>query len=159
MGEEGEQGPQLPHRFIFLLKEYELSQKMHNYYGQDIWVIGSIFIGGGLAAIALIVSRVNPTNVMVSLVSFAVGLVNLLFYFKVRRSKKISEIHLRRCREIEQELPLSQHQYVRLATGPKGILITVSVIGPSFPVSGMYLTNEVVMGRVKSLLRMKTATA
>ena len=106
-----------------LLKEYELSQKMHNYYGRIIWEIGSIFMGGGLAAIALIVSRATRPSVVPALASLAFTVLMACFYLIVRRFRNIAEVHLRRCRQIEKKLGLCQHRYVRLAARCNGITI------------------------------------
>ena len=106
-----------------LLKEYELSQEMHNYYGRMIWEIGAIFIGGGTATIALIVSRVVAPSGTAALGSWAVTLLMIIYYLKVRRTRDIAEIHLRRCREIERELGLLQHRYVSRGGTPNGVTI------------------------------------
>ena len=106
-----------------LLKEYELSQQMHNYYGRIVWEIGSIFVGGGLAMIGLIISRTSRPSSLPALAAITFTILMICFYLMIRRFRVIAEVHLRRCREIENELGLYQHRYVRLATYTEGIVI------------------------------------
>jgi len=106
-----------------LLKEYELSQSMHNYYGKIIWEIASIFIGGGLAAVGLVASRVQRPTIVVSLIALAFTILMIGFYVMNRRWRELVEVHLSRCRQIEMLLGFRQHQLASMANAPSGVLI------------------------------------
>jgi len=98
-----------------LLKEYELSQKMHNYYGRLTWEIGSILVGGSLAGLALVISNIPRPSSVASIFTFAVAIMASIFCLIVRRYRDITRIHLVRCREIEACLGMKQHLYVEKA--------------------------------------------
>lgn len=89
-----------------LLKEYELAQDMHNYYGRITWEIASILLGGGVAALALAAPLPK-----VIFAFFALGVSSFIsaFYLLIRRHSRVAELHLVRCREIEATLGLGQH--------------------------------------------------
>ena len=110
----------------FLIKEYECSQKMHNYYGKLIWEIGGILIGGGLAFVGIVVSRsieFHPTY-SVSLAAIVFTILMSTFFLSLRRWREIAEIHLNRCREIEGIFSLyGQHQQVKDANKLEGLKI------------------------------------
>jgi hypothetical protein len=130
-----------------LLKEYELSQSMHNYYGKIVWEIASIFIGGGLAGVGIIASRVERPTVIVSLFAIAFTVLMVGFYFMVRRWRDLAEVHLSRCREIEIELGLLQHQYASRANDPSGVIVNGKWLRASFP-SGWGTLRGLIIGLV-----------
>ena len=105
-----------------LLVEYDCSQNMHNYYGRTIWEVFSIFFGGGLAAFGLVVSR-SQSRPSVVPVFFALAFTVLMvgLYFANRRWREIAEVHLARCRQIEDELGLEQHSLVKKSNRPSGV--------------------------------------
>lgn len=106
-----------------LIKEYELSQEMHNYYGRIVWEIGSIFIGGGLAMVGLFATRIHRPSADFTFIALTFTILMSAFYFMVRRWRQISEIHLARCRQIEIILGLQQHELVKKANEPSGVWI------------------------------------
>ena len=105
-----------------LRQEYALSQAMHNYYGRITWEIGTIFLGGGLAAIGFALqARLQPMALI--LFAIAPSALFVAFLLLVRRYRVIAEIHLARCREIESSLGMWQHRYARQGNNPEGVLI------------------------------------
>jgi len=101
-----------------LLKEYELSQEMHNYYGHLTWEIASILIGGSIAGLALVISSHPQPRAIVSIFAIAVIGTASTFWFYMRRYRKITQVHLDRCREIETFLGMRQHTNVNEAKIP-----------------------------------------
>ena len=101
---------------ITLMKEYGLSQDMHNYYGHLVWEIASILVGGSIAGLALVVSYQPRPSMSVSFFAFAVIAMAIVFFLVVRRYREITFVHLVRCREIEARIGfLQQHRYVQRA--------------------------------------------
>ena len=100
-----------------LLKEYELSQEMHNYYGHLTWQIGSILIGAGITGLALVPREILPFLGMstVTIFGFMVAFMALVFLLFMERYRRITFAHLARCREIEACLGMKQHRYVQKA--------------------------------------------
>ena len=104
------------------MKEYELSQEMHNYYGHLTWQIGSIIIGGSTAGLAIVISNQPRPSGIVSSFAIVVIVMAFAFYLFMRRYREITEVHLARCREIEASLGMKQHTKVKEAElpGPTG---------------------------------------
>jgi len=98
-------------RIRILLEEYRRSQDMHNYYGRIVWQVAAIFIGGGLAALGLAASRENISREAVTILGGTFSFLMLIYYFLASRSSGMAEVHLARCREIEEELNMWQHRY------------------------------------------------
>jgi len=107
-----------------LLKEYELSQEMHNYYGHLTWEIASIIIGGSIAGLALVISnQPRPPSIIVSIFAFVVTGMAIAFYYFMKRYREITKLHLDRCIEIEKRLDclMKQHTKVKEADEEKKI--------------------------------------
>ena len=103
-----------------LRMEYKLSQEMHNYYGRLTWQIGTIFLGGGVTGLGVAIQAGRPVIVFAAVVfTILVG----SFYLVVRRYRQLAEVHLARCREIEDTLRLRQHGYAKQATKPEGVVV------------------------------------
>jgi len=100
------------------LKEYELSQDMHNYYGHLTWEIGSIIIGGSIAGLALVISNQPRPSVVVSFFAIVVIGMAIAFFLFMRRYRNITKLHLDRCIEIEERLGMKQHTKVKEAKLP-----------------------------------------
>jgi len=121
--ENCEEEKKKPHEIVHvdpgdLMKEYELSQEMHNYYGHLTWQIASILVGGSIAGLALVISSRQTPKVMVSIFALAVTGGAFAFWLFMRRYGKIAEKHLERCREIEECLGMKQHSNVKEAKPP-----------------------------------------
>ena len=95
---------------------------MHNYYGKIVWEIGSIFIGGGLAFIGFAASE-PKTYPFFGFFALAFTILMTGFYFMNKRWRDIAEIHLLRCRQIEDELGLSQHWMAKKLNYPAGFTV------------------------------------
>lgn len=102
-------------RVAAFLKEYELSQEMHNYYGRLTWEIGSIIVGGSIAGLAIVISRKPEPRFVTPIFAFAVSMMALIFLMIIRRYRVIAEVHLARCRQIEACLGMEQHIDVQKA--------------------------------------------
>lgn len=134
-------------RLRILMEEYRRSQDMHNYYGRLIWEMGAIFVGGGLAALGLAASREKILPEAIAAIGGTVSLLMLIFYFNVRRSREIAEVHLARCREVEEELDMWQHRYAWEATHDiRGVEIPGEIKPIIVPEPSGYLLSEVLAG-------------
>ena len=101
--------------------EYELSQKMHNYYGKTLWEIGSIYLAASLAGFAFAIQQDLPKHSFIPLISVLTVLL-VSFLLTARRFRKFGFLHLSRCREIEEILGLKQHTYSHKAIDEKIIV-------------------------------------
>lgn len=95
-----------------LLKEYELSQEMHNFYANQLWQIASILIGGSITGLAILISSQPRPSTIISGFALPITFMAFILLLTARRFKAITFAHLVRCREIEARLEMKQHIYV-----------------------------------------------
>ena len=90
---------------------------MHNYYGSQVWQMASFLIGGSIAGFVLILYQL-PSNTslihLISLIFFGslVSVLAIVFLLMLRRHRGIAEVHLIRCRRLEEILGIYQHNLV-----------------------------------------------
>ena len=104
-----------------LMKEYALSQGMHNYYGRLTWQIGTIFLGGGVAGLGYAIGTERSEIILFATLVFTILIGS--FYLFSGRNGKLALVHLARCREIEGKLGLRQHIDAGFASKPEGVMI------------------------------------
>lgn len=108
-----------------LLIEYQMAQKMHNYYGKISWEIASILVAGSLALVGfslqseIIIQKKFPFIV----IGAGVSILMLILYLFFRRISQLVEIHVARLIQIEETLHFHQHRLVHKAQKEGHVII------------------------------------
>jgi len=104
-----------------LLKEYEIAAQFNVHQDQLNWQVGSILVGGSIAAVALSFSVSNSQLKLAPALVSAAGIVAVLSWFLlVRRNRGLSGVATSRMKAIEAELGLQFECHLWTAAGPRG---------------------------------------
>jgi uncharacterized membrane protein len=99
-----------------LLAEYEAANKFVNHVDELNWQVGSILIGGSIAAVAL---SFNVANSQLRLAPAFVSLAGMIsvacWFIYVRRGRGMTRIAIARMMMIEYSLGLEFHRYLYFA--------------------------------------------
>jgi hypothetical protein len=107
-------------RYACLLKEYEEANTYAMHLNTLNWQVGSILIGGSLAALAgslVVIAQMSEPNVVLvpTFVSFVAIIALVSWLLLIRRNGDFSEIAVNRIIEIEKELGLSFQRHEQWA--------------------------------------------
>jgi hypothetical protein len=98
-------------QFKALLEEYKAANTYTNHVDELNWQVGSILIGGSIAAVALSFNLANSQFKLAPAFVSLAGLVAVMcWFFYVRRGRAMTRITIARMRMIEYRLGLEFHR-------------------------------------------------